>query len=415
MSHAHKPFESKEIEKLQLQINGIHAAGHFSQVFPFCNEFLFLESIKKTGEHRQIETTKTRAAFLIGESNFLTFLPELSCQADLLFLNDINISIKQHTRFMLDCFQSCATRAEFCEKYEKLCPLIGTKDLYKKERTGRSLLKDLKELPLEDKHFLFSDERYLACKEALKKLKIIESDVDMSSSENCAALAEILKKHNITISLVNLTNLHHYIAFEKLLKNPIFQLIDHKESIVLFSVGYGSFTDLKSLQAKFSVGTQQYFELLVDKNPILPYESKLDDAVVHQINLKIKNIMKQLKMDEKCIPEIVNEVKKDMFGKLIGFQFAIKPPKLGSEIGKYSREAFLFVAKEMMNYYRSKWYYSDDDLLKMKAVIVDPGRAILFLRQDEPTLVNKFKAYIETVTHPTLSPDSDTRSFRSGP
>jgi len=74
---------SDKKKKAEAFANDISAEskGYF-EFFAFSNEHDFDETIKAIDLHPPIKTDKLRVAMLIGESNFISLLPELAKHAD---------------------------------------------------------------------------------------------------------------------------------------------------------------------------------------------------------------------------------------------------------------------------------------------------------------------------------------------
>ncbi|OGT37461.1 MAG: hypothetical protein A3F11_02240 [Gammaproteobacteria bacterium RIFCSPHIGHO2_12_FULL_37_14] len=215
------------------------------KLYPFSNEYNFGFTINKLSHYEPIKTEKLRIAILVGESHFLSLLPELQKHTDVIILNDINPKMHSHFNHLLKCLNEANTIQEFENKYRDNHPIkIENQKWYMNDSfmlkvvTIDSLSKRLMNDDVffdggKDKIFTSSLERFQECKEAAKKIMFVHAKTDLLNENKCDELFSIIKKHDAVITLINMTNLHYYDD-----KNTLISLIQKmsNDTLIMYSL-----------------------------------------------------------------------------------------------------------------------------------------------------------------------------------
>lgn len=171
--------------------------------------------------------SKTRVALLVGESNFLSILPELQKHADTVILFDIEPKILEHNQFMYQLMTENKSLQDFkCQYSEQKNPLIEnkypltvarllkdsginrTKTTFNQEYAKRLLMKGQSMISTD--HFTASHQRYLACRRALHKMQVQFIKLDLLNTKSIDCFKRILEQHSVTITVINLSNIFDY-------------------------------------------------------------------------------------------------------------------------------------------------------------------------------------------------------------
>ncbi len=179
-----------------------------------CNGYFFandknfsaiLDGLNKDGSMPQSETI--RAAVLIGESHFLSMLPELSRHCNLVILNDTSSAVNKFVGFLLEIFEASDTREAFEQKFKgeanPLWKVKGNSPLRGRDFSSQMLAKD----SAGNKFFLASEDRFQACKTAAKNLRFCITGIDICKPQT---LLTCFQKHNAKLTVLNLTNVLDY-------------------------------------------------------------------------------------------------------------------------------------------------------------------------------------------------------------
>lgn len=170
----------------------------FKTFYPFSNEQgygLLINNLKLI----DIKSKKLRVAILFGESNFLSMLPFLP--ADLILLADVNLSVLNHNRFLLQCFSSANTPEEFIKFFSKDNP----------ELEYFESIFDENKISLGKYYFLNSQNNFDRCKQAFTKLKILRIQFDLESTSQSDLMSTTLQNNNAVITFCNFTNIYHHV------------------------------------------------------------------------------------------------------------------------------------------------------------------------------------------------------------
>ena len=359
-------------------------------VYPFANELLFhKKTIPIIEKQPPIRTDKLKVALVVGESNILSMLPELIIHADLIICADLNGAVLKHNAFMLFCLRKANTIEEFRDLYTRLHPFktINRKDKlieYSGDKFYADLTDDLQSV---EKHFLFSPERFQACKNAAEKLSFIMLVINMFNLDQCNTLSKILQEINALMVLLNLTNLQHYDHHNTLKHNPILlNNIDPKATMIMYSVGYSSQHDKVSLLSRVSFGVEGYFRLLnysqTAYTPRITNKS-ISDELILILNERIRKIVVELKINEVYAPKILVINQKDYFGKVTSNKSLVLQKGLEADDPVQldaSNKLWIFLLKNLMPYWQSNWYYSEEILQEKNSWVLDERRAKEFLQ-----------------------------------
>ena len=172
--------------------------------FPFANEINISKTIELIEKGEVKDTTKLNVAILIGESNIISMLPAIELHASIVICNDINSNLNSHTQFMIDCLKKSKTREEYESIYNMNNPVVNT--LYSVEELKAEL--SARAGYAKESYFLFSEERYLACKSAAHRLEFVWTEIDLFNIEQCRLLASAIDAHNAVIKIINFNNLY---------------------------------------------------------------------------------------------------------------------------------------------------------------------------------------------------------------
>lgn len=250
----------------------------------FSNDLDFAKTITALGKEQPSGGPNTaKLGILLGESYFLSLLPEMSKHVDIVLFADFDNLILAHNLFLLLCLRIAKTRYEFKRYYlnylanpvilaklsakQILTRRTDTKEIYRYKNKNSDfidadiLLRFLEthELFIGEAHILASEERFRKAKKAANKLTFIACPInffDASSVKTFKNNLNGLNKQNaksVEISLLNLTNLHQYDAkepltfihvanepwksFGNLNKNLRILLADTNNPIILYSIG----------------------------------------------------------------------------------------------------------------------------------------------------------------------------------
>ncbi|MGI9282514.1 MAG: hypothetical protein ACR2PX_23205 [Endozoicomonas sp.] len=163
------------------------------------------------------ESNGLRVSCLIGESSFLSSLPELSRVSEAVLLIDYDPFVLYAFMSQLAIIRESGpdlTEEAFLEKFlDQLYPdAIKQNQPAFVERQNAAFLRDYADAKkhLGDDHLFSSAARFAEVQAACKKLNVTPVYMDMFSASSHASMTRILNQHNATISCLNLTNLLEY-------------------------------------------------------------------------------------------------------------------------------------------------------------------------------------------------------------
>ena len=193
---------------------------YFSNDTNFSQSITYIESIPS-----KRSKDKIKVALWVGEGNLLSCLPELSKHVDLVVTLDIEEKVLEHAEFMYQLMKDNETCREFSLSY--LNNNILVKKEYKvimrnEENKNKFSVPVNKEIAVKmllincemlgEKHFIESDQRYLKCRAALRKIHLSFIKLDLLDSKSVVTFKSILAKNNVEIAIINITNLQDYDA-----------------------------------------------------------------------------------------------------------------------------------------------------------------------------------------------------------
>ncbi len=184
----------------------------------FSNEARVSDTINLLRAAEIKQTNKTRVAILVGESNFLSLLPELALHADLVVFADSDPFLIAHVAHMKKCFDDASSPDEFLKYYQINHPIdgqmfIASPEDWFIEKAERfcGILVEHKELDgCNEFYFLASEERYQACKQAFNNLLFTQIKVNLFDQESLLACSALFKQFDAEVTLCNLTNVLEY-------------------------------------------------------------------------------------------------------------------------------------------------------------------------------------------------------------
>lgn len=163
-----------------------------------------------------------RVAILVGESSFLSMLPELKKHADVVLLVDIDKRVRAHNDFLLHTIKTSASREQFSDRYCGIMTNPLTKHAYisiPETVSAREVLRHALDDYIkranercQQYNFLGSEERYCVCKQAAESTPIINIHLNILSEKSIVELKELLTSFNAEVTLVNVTNIQDYDA-----------------------------------------------------------------------------------------------------------------------------------------------------------------------------------------------------------
>lgn len=179
-------------------------------------------------------TASSRVAFLTGESFCLSMLPELKLHANIVVFNDLDPLVINNIRFMIHCLRHASNTEEFEALYYDpehnpiLKKRIQINGVHMLSSCGTmlnipcsalivndQLLKQLlnsQYILLGNSHFLASDERFQACRQALSELQFTYTHIDLFKPAQVQRFTNYIKDEDYQITLCNVTNLFEYDA-----------------------------------------------------------------------------------------------------------------------------------------------------------------------------------------------------------
>lgn len=177
-----------------------------------------------------------RVAIVIGESKLQSMLPELLNYADLVIVNDINPQLHKQVSHLITGLRRSSSGDEYREFYRKKHPMPDTfVDKEQKILLADTIVEPNENFILEH-HFLFSDERFAACRKAAYQLGFVQTNVDVFDVKQWHAFLSMISKHQATVTLLNLTNIHDYGNIQQMIE-LVEQLLSEAQSIkVLYSM-----------------------------------------------------------------------------------------------------------------------------------------------------------------------------------
>lgn len=197
-----------------------------SSPFYFSTDFHFEKSISYIENLPKIKSDKIRVGLLLGESYFLSFLPELRKHVDIVILVDIEDRVLMNAEFLYTLMKESITCNDFALKYssdenimlKKEWGIVGTEVENNKKhklkidkKTALSLLLANNQM-LGNKHFIETDQRYLQCRSSLLDLNFAFVKLDLLDPSSISQFKAILDKHNSMITIANVNNLLDYDA-----------------------------------------------------------------------------------------------------------------------------------------------------------------------------------------------------------
>jgi len=275
------------------------------ELFPFSNELGFWKVIKNL-QRVGIENKNKKGALLFGESNILSILPRLAEIVDFILLADIEPELHSLNKHMISCLEKSETIDEYLDHYrnqfpidsimfDKSKPITSQLNQYVDMLLGKqnSLLGEKRGESLKDYHFLKSKMKFDQCKQAFKKLTIVQIQLNLEDQHQCSLLARTLNKHDTSIILCNFTNIHDYVDKEKLsVTVPL--LANQEQCLIMYAM------DIKNLRTTISVGLSHYFRDCLNK------DYQRTHAAEHITNAKAlffykdKNTTEKKKLDKIC-------------------------------------------------------------------------------------------------------------------
>jgi hypothetical protein len=286
-------FEINNKQHLSALIEELHDHFSISQdqgdsfaLFPFSNELGFWKVIKDL-KRIEVEDKNKKGALIFGESNILTLLPHLEKIVEFILLADIEPKLHSLNKHMINCFE----KSESIEEYFHYYRIDFPKDVLIDNQSNASqadqcvdallgkdnvLLSQVQNASLRDYHFLKNKKRFDRCKQAFKKLTLVQIQLNLEDKEKCSQLASIIKKHDASIILCNVTNIHDYVDKEKLSVNVPLLLSNPEQCLIMYA------KDLKKLRTTISMGLVNYFRECLKKDY---QKNAAEESVTHAKSL----------------------------------------------------------------------------------------------------------------------------------
>lgn len=205
-----------------------------SEQYLFSNEFITRDLyVQLERASRAGSSGKLKAAILVGESHILSILPVLAKQCQIIMINDFDTDVLENVQKLVKILQGSSSRDEFVKQF--LNQSIGYPRRYSlgvisdrtfslkseqkidryhnhpnKERVAKECLLEKSRILMGSFHFLFSEERFQECKKASKKTHFFYLSVNLLEKAETQSLASVLKRHEVGVSVLNITNIGDY-------------------------------------------------------------------------------------------------------------------------------------------------------------------------------------------------------------
>ncbi|GEM_PF-4495004 len=170
--------------------------------FLFSNDENWNEALSTVPE---IKSDKRASCLLVGESNWLSLLPDLEKRGiKALFFSDIDPMIRHHVALMKEAMEQSKDRKEFFENYQRA---LADSSMTPENDNTFAFVRNEKLTEF----FLFSEERYQACKESLSRMEVYYVGLDLANQQECGTLGRILTSFNYSLNLINISNIADYV------------------------------------------------------------------------------------------------------------------------------------------------------------------------------------------------------------
>ena len=225
------------------------------KLYAFSNENYYYNALSQLDNTPPIETSKLKAALVFGESRLLSILPEFAKHVNMIIIADIEFNLHAHTRHLLRCLKMASSIEEFIELYKTNNPVQDVSpwniDLLLRGLNGEQTNDSLREY-----HFLYSDNRFQQCKDALSKLAFVNINLNFLNKSECEKFSVILDKHSACLSICNFTNIHQYDMHKHIKSTTDIVLLNSPNCFFMYSTGPDY-----NLNTNFSVCKNDYFNL----------------------------------------------------------------------------------------------------------------------------------------------------------
>lgn len=208
-------------------------------IFLNSNDQLYAQALSELSKRETEECNG--AALVVGASALPSSLPDI--KEDLIFVCDIKNGTLAFSEFLLSelpkiDFETMTDLEDRLISYDKLlqknCPIPR-----EQRRDDQKLISalELNELSLGDRHFIY---RPKECLDELSTKTIIHVSINLFEKKQVELLSNILKKYNINISFLNMTNLHLWDRENQLVESLSTLPIKSKAYIHVSSVAVAS-------------------------------------------------------------------------------------------------------------------------------------------------------------------------------
>lgn len=256
--------------------------------FLYSNDKKWAQAIAAVPE---IKTEKTASALLVGESNWISCLPELvDKNIKAIFFADIDPMVHQHIALMKKLLEKYDNRQDFLKNYQ--LELVNSTILMNPD-SSLAVVQNT-DIP---QFFLFSEERYQACRRNLSQIEIYHTGLDLSSSEECQNFSTITSSFNYSFNVLNVTNVGDYLGKEKMNQN-LSQILhsptdnayilfsqesadEGRQKLILQTKSWSEYLKMPLIEARFAPGKDNIPNLLT-----------YFDSKISEMNDEIKSIKK---------------------------------------------------------------------------------------------------------------------------
>lgn len=141
---------------------------------------------------REREAVRKRVGVTVGTGGLLSMADVMP---ELIYVTDKNNKLLHWVALLAQTVRECSTRTDFSGAVT--LPMVGLKP---------------EEVSFGDRHFLASEARYQAAREALEDRELVYVSIDYADPTEIADFGELLRARSQTIEVFNATNVHEHLG-----------------------------------------------------------------------------------------------------------------------------------------------------------------------------------------------------------
>lgn len=188
----------------ELHLINPHPVKQLENSYLFSNERGWPASLKQL--QIKANNQENNIVLMTGESHIFSVLPFLSKQ---IIVNDIDLDVHAHIKLMHKLLLTVDGKEEFISNYFHLLRENNFDDLAYDKYHFHKILKERSEL-LGEIDFLSTQKRYSICQQAAKNSIFYYSHFDYFNAQQVEEFSNLLKQHQYSINLCNISNLQDY-------------------------------------------------------------------------------------------------------------------------------------------------------------------------------------------------------------